>query len=348
MGFKDDIGCTIVLDAIMTDLGRQRMAAGNLVISKYAFGDDEIDYALGYEDLSAGYVVLSASTTPLLEAFNHVNGDINYGLLSYNRNDLRYLPIIKPNEKLDQSVWMFRSGSNAGTYSPIGNTYYLSVNDETTNKLKEDLGDYQYILEHDSHTAYKIILESGIEDITSEGAVMLPRDPEARDAFIIRPDLLDNYITAHADGRFIQYIIGPQPSCIFRNTQREKADVNFAATTQYTQTSLDMTFKHYFTYNITTVPNLMYNKGEGLDLDTSAIAGPRGSATAINFCVDTSLTTTSEGSSNYKYNTHGTTSKDLFNNGNQYDFIDTAVLIVGANSQYKLQLPLRIIRYAGQ
>ena len=45
MAFLDNSG-DIILDAVLTDLGRQRMAEGNFTITKYAFGDDEINYGL--------------------------------------------------------------------------------------------------------------------------------------------------------------------------------------------------------------------------------------------------------------------------------------------------------------
>ena len=348
MGFKKEEGNTIVLDAVMTDLGRQRMVAGTLEISKYAFGDDEIDYSLSYDDNTAGFTVLSASTTPLLEAFENIIGDINHGLLSYNRSDIEYIPILKTNEKLDQSVLLFRSGSNGGKYSPIGKTFYLSVNAETTEKLKEELGSIRYILEHDSYTGNKIIIESGIEVLDSSGNPLLPRDREARESFILGANLLDNYVLAHADRRFIEYLIGPLArECVFANTPTEQAKVNFTGMVKYTATSLDIAFPHHCVYSVATIPNLMYNKVYGKDLDTSAIAGPRGSALALNFCIDKSMTTTSESSANYKYSTYGTLNKDLFNNGNTYDYIDTNVYLVGSNSQQKLLLPIRIIRYAG-
>ena len=47
MGFLDNSG-DIILDAVLTDLGRKRLAEGNgsFKVSKYALADDEIDYAL--------------------------------------------------------------------------------------------------------------------------------------------------------------------------------------------------------------------------------------------------------------------------------------------------------------
>ena len=45
MAFLDNSG-DIILDAVLTDLGRKRLAEGNYQITKFAIGDDEIDYGL--------------------------------------------------------------------------------------------------------------------------------------------------------------------------------------------------------------------------------------------------------------------------------------------------------------
>ena len=45
MAFLDNSG-DIVLDAVLTDLGRKRMAEGNFRITQFALGDDEIDYRI--------------------------------------------------------------------------------------------------------------------------------------------------------------------------------------------------------------------------------------------------------------------------------------------------------------
>ncbi|HAI19160.1 MAG TPA: hypothetical protein DCM10_14685, partial [Xanthomarina gelatinilytica] len=46
MSFLDNSG-DIILDAVLTDAGRERLARGDgsFKIVKFAFGDDEIDYA---------------------------------------------------------------------------------------------------------------------------------------------------------------------------------------------------------------------------------------------------------------------------------------------------------------
>ena len=47
MAFLDNSG-DIILDAVLTDVGRKRLAAGNgsFSVSKFALGDDEVDYSL--------------------------------------------------------------------------------------------------------------------------------------------------------------------------------------------------------------------------------------------------------------------------------------------------------------
>ena len=45
MAFLDNSG-DIILDAVLTDTGRFRMARGDFRISKFALSDDEIDYSL--------------------------------------------------------------------------------------------------------------------------------------------------------------------------------------------------------------------------------------------------------------------------------------------------------------
>ena len=44
MAFLDDSG-DIILDAVLTDEGRMRLAKGNFQITHFAFGDDEVDYS---------------------------------------------------------------------------------------------------------------------------------------------------------------------------------------------------------------------------------------------------------------------------------------------------------------
>ena len=74
MAFLDNSG-DIILDAVLTDTGRKRLAAGDgsFRIVSYAFGDDEINYALYDINHVSGsaYYDLEILKTPVLEAFTN-------------------------------------------------------------------------------------------------------------------------------------------------------------------------------------------------------------------------------------------------------------------------------------
>ena len=99
MAFLDNSG-DIILDAVLTEAGRRRMAEGNFSITKFALGDDEIDYALYNKAHPSGsaYYDLEILQTPVFEAFTQINAGINYGLLPNTATDLLYLPVMKINE----------------------------------------------------------------------------------------------------------------------------------------------------------------------------------------------------------------------------------------------------------
>jgi len=102
MGFLDNSG-DIILDAVLTDLGRQRLARGDgsFKITKFALGDDEIDYGNYNKNHSSGsaYYDLEVLQTPVLEAFTNNASSMKSRLMSLSRNDILYLPILQINDK---------------------------------------------------------------------------------------------------------------------------------------------------------------------------------------------------------------------------------------------------------
>ena len=101
MAFLDNSG-DIILDAVLTDTGRMRMAKGDgsFRIVKFALGDDEINYELFNKDHASGsaYYDLEVMQTPVLEAFTDNAASMKSKLVSIPRNNLLYLPVIKLNE----------------------------------------------------------------------------------------------------------------------------------------------------------------------------------------------------------------------------------------------------------
>ena len=101
MAFLDNSG-DIILDAVLTDTGRMRLAKGDgsFNITKFALGDDEINYKLYDKNHASGsaYYDIEILQTPVLEAFTNNTSLLKSKLLSISRTNLLYLPIIKRNK----------------------------------------------------------------------------------------------------------------------------------------------------------------------------------------------------------------------------------------------------------
>ncbi len=104
MAFLDNSG-DIILDAVLTDAGRARLAAGDgsFKISKFAFADDEIDYSKYDKTNTNGsaYYAIDILSTPVLEAFTNNTSMMKSKLVSIAKNNLLYLPVILINETGD-------------------------------------------------------------------------------------------------------------------------------------------------------------------------------------------------------------------------------------------------------
>ena len=101
MAFLDNSG-DIILDAVLTDTGRYRLAKGDgsFRIAKFALGDDEINYRLYDKNNASGsaYYDLSILQTPVLEAFTDNAAGLKSKLMTISRNNLLYLPVLKLND----------------------------------------------------------------------------------------------------------------------------------------------------------------------------------------------------------------------------------------------------------
>ena len=87
MGFLDNT--TITVDAILTKKGREKLARdGDLVITQYAFADDDIDYSLydvAHPNGSSFYGAV-LENMPLLEAFTDETQVMRYKLFTADKD----------------------------------------------------------------------------------------------------------------------------------------------------------------------------------------------------------------------------------------------------------------------
>lgn len=183
MAFLDNSG-DIILDAVLTDTGRRRLARGDgsFQITKFALGDAEINYRLyNAEHLSgSAYYDLEILQTPVLEAFTDPEADMHHKLISISRNDHLYLPIIELFERADMG----------------------SVRDSTTNA---------FLVAVDSATQDAVGTETGIlwgEDVSSVSSTTIVSDQgldtngSPPPTAVISPDLLETQFQVEIDNRF--------------------------------------------------------------------------------------------------------------------------------------------------
>ena len=124
MAFQDNSG-DIIFDVVLTDEGRRRLARGDgsFNITKFALGDDEINYALYDVTASTANQDLEILQTPVFEAFTNNTSVMSSMLMSIPRNNLFYLPMIKPNEVADGVKTQFHGD----------NVMYVAVDANTEN-----------------------------------------------------------------------------------------------------------------------------------------------------------------------------------------------------------------------
>lgn len=127
MGFLDNSG-DIILDAVLTDTGRMRLAKGDgtFRIAKFALGDDEINYESYNKNHPSGsaYFDLEVLQTPVFEAFTNNTSNLKSRLVSIARTNLLYLPIIKLNTT--------QSAASTNVHEDYG-VHVVLVDEETEN-----------------------------------------------------------------------------------------------------------------------------------------------------------------------------------------------------------------------
>lgn len=116
MAFLDNSG-DIILDAVLTDTGRKRMAEGNFRITKFALGDEEIDYSLyNYNDTrGSAYFDVDVLSTPIMEACTDNAAGLKSKLLSIPRTDFTFLPVVKLSQVANNNK-MYNANSIEGTF----------------------------------------------------------------------------------------------------------------------------------------------------------------------------------------------------------------------------------------
>lgn len=139
-------GNGIVVDAILTKLGRQKLAQGNgtFNITQFALSDDEIDYSLYNTDhpLGSSYYDIVITSMPITEAVPDETQNLKYKLVTLPRRTVR-IPVVS----VPQTSYTLTAGQSV-TINPqtinytdgnstLGYTFVLSDSDVCTAYISE-------------------------------------------------------------------------------------------------------------------------------------------------------------------------------------------------------------------
>ena len=172
MAFLDNSG-DIILDAVLTDAGRERLARGDgsFKITKFALGDDEINYELYNKNDSRGsaFYDLEVLQTPVLEAFTNNTSSMKSRLITITRNDVLYLPVLK--------IFSGDGGLALSTIAGLQGTIPVAANGTTSNTLISTAGlnnDQFYLAATGKDKAVEI--DQGLDTDAVSYEVSIPTD----------------------------------------------------------------------------------------------------------------------------------------------------------------------------
>lgn len=308
MAFLDNSG-DIILDAVLTDTGRFRLAKGNgsFKISKFALGDDEIDYSLYDKTNASGsaYYDLSLLQTPILEAFTNNGSSMKSKLLTITRTNLLYLPVIKLNTSYTDSK-VHSSGIH------LVATDQSTVN---TGSFSTTIG----IIDGVANVNASIRLDQGVDSINSGKTKSDNIDQDLKETqYIIEIDnRLGTIIPANGNAS--------------------------ALAANYSFVDDDNIATYNFSLNVANNNNLYVEQMPVAPADggndpepSTVIAGPRG--TKLTFSIRSS---TQLRSNNYLFDVLGSTTAV---GTVTVRYIDTLVRVTGATTGYRVDVPVRFIK----
>lgn len=309
MAFLDNSG-DIILDAVLTDTGRARLAKGDgsFRIAKFALGDDEVDYSLyrnnnhpeGAHPSGSAYYDLEILMTPVLEAFTNNTSSMKSKLISIPRTNLLFLPVMKINEM----------GSPSSRMEPSTKAFLCAVDKDTEDTFGY-VGDVlrEGIMFGENTTAGSFChVDQGLdtEEISSR--------------FVIDHDLNETQYIIEIDNRF---------GTIIDETGTQQASVSYIdddnIASYYLSLGQDAAF-------------VSENVERDPDTKTQVIRGPRG--TTIKFKIRSSLELNT---SSYLFDRLGNESTDT-ETGAAYQFIDSIVRVSGATTGYSVDIPVRFVK----
>ena len=359
MAFLDNSG-DIILDAVLTDTGRKRLARGDgsFQIVKFALGDDEIDYSLyrnsnsaeGVHPSGSAYYDLNILQTPILEAFTNNTSMLKSKLVSYTQNDLLYLPVLRLNNLMYPTAGSNSDWGGVGELSAPSDGYIMTA-DKTTSDLwnQDDLSRYNNgtaagyirgdsISSQNAFLSNPIVFDEGLE--TNELNVDFLADGDARKetSFIVECDnRLFNLFPPRGDNpRGAQ----ARPSFV--------DDDNIAS--YFFARNATGPNAHYFAVNGqagSDMPGFIIDDGVGASGPAQSVLGTTTGRYGVRFGFRIAATLNIQ-TSTYLFNTLG--GEELskkYGNGvvtDNFLFIDTVIRLTGFTTGCRVDVPIRIVK----
>ena len=307
MAFQDNSG-DIILDVVLTDEGRRRLAKGDgsFSIVKFALSDDEINYDLFETGSTTALQDLSILQTPILEAFTNNMSSMKSKLLSLPDNQLFYLPLLKLNTSANTAVQAHSAGNfvvlvdqNTTDNKPMGLT--TSIGYSTTGVPNQGM---IFGISTDNVGAY-VKIDSGIN---------------STNVTEIDDSLIETDFSIEIDSR-LGSIVDKNGKVFLKPTA---IDDDFVAT--------------YIIKKTPGSPFVFTPSQEALEASSSPINGPI--ASTIEFKIRSSQDLRV---SNYLFDRIGSTNAytDRGNSSRTVKTIDSIVRIAGLSTGYAIDIPIR-------
>ena len=362
MAFLDNSG-DIILDAVLTDTGRLRLAQGDgsFKISKFALGDDEINYTLYDKNHSSGsaYNDLQVLQTPVLEAFTNNTSNLKTKLISISRTNVLFMPTLKLNQNEDQpsllqygySKFFSRTISNGtGVNIPTQDRFYVACDPHTLDACRHSRASGE-----SAHLAERGTLRGMIKGFKG-GATHndIIRVDQGLDTNEIPPSLgLDTDLFESAYIIEMDYRLGR----LMAPGGTDPVAVNFIDDdniASYYVTSDSFINTTLGAQSTSVNGQESFNKSDLAQVPITVVhEGPRGSMLQFQLRASQELQ-----SSTYLFNQIGSSvaststqilgfpsSGDGFVKSTIY-YIDTIIRVIGANTGYRLDIPVRYIKVA--
>lgn len=316
MAFLDNSG-DIILDAVLTDTGRLRLARGDgsFKITKFAFGDDEVNYGLYDKNNTSGsaYYDLDILQMPVFEAFTNNTSVLKYPLLSISKTNLLYLPVLLLNTGSGDNTSTDTTGGRPGGNPLIDGSYVIASDTTTTS------AGYIYNSNQLDGVSLKDSLRIKIDQGINSNAIGLVLGDSGDQ--LTSYGLNETQYMIMIDNRLGTLISGDKNQLNASFIDDDNVATYFVS--QATDTA-------------TVVQILTSNDSENLQTN-QAIEGPRG--TTVLFLI--------------KASTLLQTSTDLFTKlgaevsigTNTYYYIDTNVVVKGVTTGSSITVPVRFVKY---